>query len=300
MNWEVVIKGVRFANPVLAASGTFGFGYEFRRIASGLGGVVTKAVTVEPRAGNPPPRVAEVRSGVVNSVGLENPGLAVFQEKILPRLNGLKCRVVVNIAGKEETEFCYLAEALSAGRIDALELNLSCPNVKEGGVLFGQSPAMVERITKAVRRRTEKLLIVKLTANFVDPQETARAAEAGGADAVSLINTLFALVLDENGRPLLGGRTGGLSGPAIKPFALFCVERVARAIRVPVIGGGGIVNGRDAFEFLSAGARMITVGTANLVAPDGALRVWRELAALGRKKGWQDRAGTIGNSGRQK
>ncbi len=281
MKTTVTLGRLQFANPVIAASGTFGFGVEFKRVANRLGGIVTKAVTVSPREGNPPPRIAETASGVVNSVGLENPGIAVFKNKILPRLlKGLRCQIIVNLAGSSVEEFCRLAEALEESPVGALELNLSCPNVAEGGVTLGQCPAKVAEITAAVRRCTGKILIVKLTANFVDPRETARAAEDGGADAVSLINTLFALVVDRDGKPFLGGRTGGLSGPAIKPFALFCVERVASAVRIPVIGGGGIVSGQDAYEFLCAGAKLVQVGTASLVEPWAPLRVWEELREI--------------------
>lgn len=287
MRFEVSIRGVKFPNSVLAASGTFGFGWEFSRVANRLGGVVTKGVTLEPRAGNPPPRIAETASGVVNSVGLENPGVQVFKEKIVPHLARLKCPVLVNLAGGSVDEFCRLTELLEETPIAGLELNLSCPNVKEGGVVFGQNPQRVAEVTAAVRRRTGKLLVVKLTANFIDPRETAKAAEAGGADAVSLINTLFALVLDEEGNPLLGGRTGGLSGPAIKPFALFCVERVAGAVEIPVIGIGGIRTGRDAFEFICAGAHLVQVGAANLIRPDAAVEVVKGLREIAQGQGWR-------------
>ncbi|MEO0067913.1 MAG: dihydroorotate dehydrogenase [candidate division WOR-3 bacterium] len=295
MKGEVVVGGVRFANPVLAASGTFGYGVEFKGIANRLGGIVTKGVTLEERAGNPPPRIAEFPSGIVNSVGLENPGLIKFKRQILPKLEKIKTRILVNVAGFEVDEFIRLAEGLEEENIDGLELNLSCPNVSEGGVVFGQSPQKVEEITRAVRKRTKKLLVVKLTANFVDPRETAKAAEAAGADAVTVINTLYGLILDDNGRPFLGGRTGGISGPAIKPFALFCVDRVAGAVKIPVIGCGGIISGRDAFDFLCAGARLVQVGSANLTAPNGALRVLQELKIIiseKRIKGWESIVGT--------
>ncbi|MEO0071666.1 MAG: dihydroorotate dehydrogenase [candidate division WOR-3 bacterium] len=275
-----------FPNPVLAASGTFGFGLEFLKIANRLGGVVTKSVTLEPKKGNPPPRIAEVQSGVVNSVGLENPGIANFKANILPKLRNLKSPLIVNLAGFSVDDFCRLVEELTEDKkVAAFELNLSCPNVQKGGALFGQNPKIVEKITAAVRKRTKKPLLIKLTANFVDPLKTARAAEEGGADAVVLLNTLFALVLDEKGRAFLGGRTGGLSGPAIKPFALFCVDRVAAKVKIPVIGCGGITSGSDAFEFLCAGASLVQVGSANLISPYATLRVWQELKALLFKKG---------------
>ncbi|MGQ9708117.1 MAG: dihydroorotate dehydrogenase [bacterium] len=297
MNFNVVITGVKFSNPIIAASGTFGFGIEFKRFANLLGGVVTKAVTVEPMRGNPAPRIAEYIGGIVNSVGLENPGLKFFLKEILPQMKGLKSRVLVNVAGFGVEEFIRLAEKLTDERIDGLELNLSCPNVKQGGLILGQSPRAVEKITGAVRKTTRKLLIVKLTANFVDPAETARAAEAGGADAVTVINTLCGLVLDDDGKPFLGGRSGGISGPAIKPFALFCVDRVAAAVKIPVIGCGGIMSGKDAFDFFCAGARMVEVGTVNLVEPGGAVRVLKEFKTLCQKKGIADFGQIVGKAG---
>ncbi|MEO0022250.1 MAG: dihydroorotate dehydrogenase [candidate division WOR-3 bacterium] len=284
MNLEVILAGVKFRNPVIAASGTFGFGLEYRQIAQKLGGIVTKAITLQPRTGNPMPRIAEVCGGIVNSVGLENPGVQHFKTEILPHLRNLQSRLIVNIAGSKIDEFVQIAEMLEEDQITALELNLSCPNVREGGVLLGQNPKMVTNLISAVRKCTRKLLIVKLTANFVDPAVTARAAEDSGADAVTVINTLFGLVLDENGLPLLGGRTGGISGPAIKPFALFCVDRVAAAVKIPVIGCGGIMNGQDAYEFLCAGAKMVQVGTANLITPNRSWKIVRELTAIFRLK----------------
>uniref|UniRef100_A0A7C4GDN0 Dihydroorotate dehydrogenase n=1 Tax=candidate division WOR-3 bacterium TaxID=2052148 RepID=A0A7C4GDN0_UNCW3 len=279
------IGGCRFGNPVLTASGTFGFGLEFPDVANRLGGVVTKAVTLEPRIGNSPPRIWEFPGGVINSVGLENPGIERFRKGIEPKLRRLRCRVVANIAGFAVTEFARLAEVMEELKgVAAVEVNVSCPNVQEGGALFGQSPKLVERITRAVRRRIRKPVLVKLTACFVDPLETAKAAEAGGADAVTLINTLFGLVFDCDGRPVLGGRSGGVSGPALKPFALFCVDRVAGRIGIPVVGCGGIMNGQDARDFLNAGARMVQVGTASLRNPEAALDVLRELTQKRRRQ----------------
>lgn len=284
MNLKVVIKDAKFTNPIIAASGTFGFGQEFRRIADQLGGVVTKGVTLKPMPGNPMPRIAEVCAGIVNSVGLENPGLLKFKTEILPLLTKIKTRLIVNIAGFCWEDYCKLAEELTEEIITGLEINLSCPNVQAGGVILGQNPRIVEKITTAVRKKTKKLLIVKLTANFVDPAETAQAAENGGADAVTVINTLFGLVLNDNGLPFLGGRTGGLSGPAIKPFALYCVDRVASVVKIPVIGCGGIINGRDAFEFFCAGAKLVQVGTANLIDPTRSLKILSELKDICRRK----------------
>ncbi|MEO0080435.1 MAG: dihydroorotate dehydrogenase [candidate division WOR-3 bacterium] len=298
MNFEVQLGRTIFPNPVLAASGTFGFGLDFPRVANAIGGIVTKAITVEPRAGNPPPRIYEFPGGIINSVGLENPGLKRFRAEILPRLARLKSRLIVNIAGFSIEEFGLLAESLSSERVDGFEVNVSCPNVAEGGALFGQDPKMVERVTRVVRQQTDKTVIVKLTANFIDPVETAKAALAGGADAVTLINTLFGLALQKDGTPFLGGRTGGISGPAIKHFALFCVDRVARAVAIPVIGCGGIMNGQDALDFISAGARLVQVGTASLRNPYAPLEVWCELRLLCRKNRFKNWADVIGRTGR--
>jgi len=283
VNPQVIIGQTAFVNPVLAASGTFEFGLKFRSVANRLGGVVTKAITLQPRIGNPPPRIFEFPGGILNSVGLENPGVDKFCADVVPRTAKLRCRVVVNIAGFTAGEYGELAARLDSEPVDALEVNVSCPNVREGGALFGQQPRVVEAITALVRKRTTKTVVVKLTANFVDPVETAKAAEAAGADGVTLINTLFGLALDGNGRPFLGGRTGGVSGPALKPFALFCVDRVAAAVKIPVIGCGGVMNAADALDFLSAGARMVQVGTANLVNPEAALEVWAGLKAHAQK-----------------
>lgn len=299
MTWpEVRLGRTTFANPILAASGTFGFGLKFRPVANRLGGVVTKGITLTPRSGNPPPRIVEFAGGILNSVGLENPGLVEYCATVLPRMRRLKCRTVVNAAGFSVDEYVRLAERLDSERVDAIELNVSCPNVRQGGCAFGQDARTVARITRAVRARTKRTLIVKLTANFVDPAETARAAEAAGADAVTVINTVHGLALDEAGRPFLGGRSGGLSGPALKPFALYCVDRVAAVVKIPIVGCGGIMNGQDAADFLSAGARMVQVGTASLRDPDAPLRVWRELAGWCRKHGIGDWRRLVGRTRR--
>ncbi|MEO0074093.1 MAG: dihydroorotate dehydrogenase [candidate division WOR-3 bacterium] len=280
MSWRVTIGRVEFASPVLTASGTWGFGLEFRAVSNRVAGIVTKGITLEPRAGNPPPRIWEFAGGIVNSVGLENPGVDEYIRTILPRQERLKCRVIVNIAGFSPEEYGQLAERLTQPRIDALEVNLSCPNVKEAGVMFGQSPKQVERITRLVRDATRKPVIVKLTANFVDPVVTAKAAADGGADAVTLINTLYALVLNPDGSRFLGGGSGGMSGPALKPFALFCVERVVSATGIPVIGSGGIMSGQDALDFMNAGACMVQVGSASLRNPSAPWQVQKELRRL--------------------
>lgn len=294
MNHSVRVGRTTFPNPVLAASGTWGFGLRFRRVSDRLGGVVTKGITLEPRDGNPPPRIHEFPGGIINSVGLENPGLDEFRRRILPEMGKLKCRVVVNVAGFTADEYAHVVEGLRGRPVDAFELNVSCPNVRTGGSAFGQSPRMVETITKAARSRTNRTLIVKLTANFVDPVDTARAAVRGGADAVTLINTLHGLALGQDGRPFLGGRSGGISGPALKPFALYCVDRVAAKVDVPIIGSGGIMSGQDALDFMNAGASLVQVGTASLVDPDAALRIWLELKQTvsgSRASAWEDIVG---------
>lgn len=296
MNPQVTVGQTVFANPVLAASGTFEFGLKFPAVANRLGGVATKAITLAPRVGNPPPRIHEFPGGILNSVGLENPGLETFCREVVPRMRKLLCRIVVNIAGFTEEEYGELAARLDQEPIDALEVNVSCPNVKEGGALFGQQPRVVETITSLVRRQTRKTVVVKLTANFADPLETAKAAEAGGADGVTLINTLFGLALNRSGRPFLGGRNGGMSGPALKPFALFCVDRVAAAVKVPIVGCGGIMDYTDALDFLSAGARMVQVGSANLVNPQAALEVWTGLRSYARKKRLKDWGEIVGRT----
>lgn len=299
MNAGVKVGRASFANPVLAASGTFGFGTTFPRVAARLGGVVSKGITLQPRAGNRPPRIAEFTGGIINSVGLENPGVERFVSEVLPEMRRLGTNVVVNVAGFAVEEYAELARLLDRDGVDALELNVSCPNVKEGGAAFGQCAATVERITRAARRATRRTLIVKLTANFVDPAETARAAEAAGADAVTAINTLFGMALDPAGRPLLGARTGGISGPALKPFALYCVDRVAAAVKIPVIGSGGVMSGQDAADFLSAGARLIQVGSASLGRPDATAVVVDELFDWCRRNRISDWDAVTGRARRQ-
>jgi dihydroorotate dehydrogenase (NAD+) catalytic subunit len=297
----VRVAGVEFANPVLAASGTFGFGQEFPAVTARLGGVVTKAVTLAPRDGNPPPRIWEFPGGIINSVGLENPGLDAFCRDVLPGLARRKTRLIVNVAGFKVKEYGEVVQRLDREPVDGFELNVSCPNVKEGGTAFGQSPGAVEAITADCRRRTKKLLAVKLTANFVDPVETARAAAGAGADAVTLVNTLFGLALARDGRPFLGGRTGGISGPALKHFALYCVDRVAAAVKVPIIGSGGVMTGADAADFLSAGASLVEVGTASLADPAAPANVAEELARWVRAQGIEDIGEIVGRTrGRDK
>ena len=279
-------------NPVLAASGTFGYGREYADYLdlNRLGGLVTKGISLQPRPGNPPPRICETACGMLNAIGLANLGLDAFLAEKLPYLAELDTAVVVNLYGQSLEDFTELARALE-GRpgLAALELNVSCPNVKEGGMAFGVDPAAVARVTEAVRRATSLPLWVKLTPNVTDPVEMARAAVEAGADALTLINTLQGMAIDaRRRRPRLATVVGGLSGPAIKPVGLRMVYQVAARVEVPVIGVGGIASGEDVAEYLLAGARAVQVGTANFVDPGACLRIVRELEQFCRQEGVDD------------
>lgn len=277
----VEIAGVRLKNPVMTASGTFGFGREYGPYfdLSRLGALVVKTVTLAPRAGNPPPRVAETPCGMLNAVGLENPGADHFIREVLPGLKRYPVPLVVSIAGFSTGEYGELARLMTAaGSMEALEVNISCPNVEAGGIAFGTVPAMAAAVIREVRAHTDLPVIAKLTPNVTDIASVAGAVEEAGADAVSLINTVTGMVIDiEKRRPLLANRVGGLSGPAVRPIAVRAVWEVYRAVKAPVIGMGGIMEGRDAIEFMLAGARAVAVGTANLVDPTAADRVRREI-----------------------
>lgn len=270
VNLEVDIAGIKLKNPVITASGTFGFGREYGEFydISRLGAIVVKGLTLKPRLGNPPPRVAETPAGMINSVGLQNPGVDSFLEDELPGLLGKGACVIANINGNTIEDYCLMMEKLDRSGVSAVELNLSCPNVKEGGMAFGIEPQMVYAATREVRATGKKPLIVKLSPNVKDIVEIALAAQEGGADALSLINTLLAMDIDINTRrPTLANIFGGLSGPAVKPVALRMVYQVCGAVGIPVIGMGGIGDWRDAVQFLLAGARAVAVGTANFVNP---------------------------------
>ena len=270
INLEVNIAGLKLKNPVIAASGCFSFGREYSRFfdLNRLGEIAVKALTRQPKKGNPPPRIAETPSGILNSVGLQNPGVQVFIEKEIPFLRNYDTAIIANVAGDTVEDYEYMAETLSNADVDAIELNLSCPNVKEGCMAFGSSAEGVFKVVSTVRKKASKPLIVKLTPNVTDITEIAKAAEAGGADSVSLINTLLGMAIDaKTRRPILGNVTGGLSGPAIKPIALRMVYQVSKAVKIPVIGMGGISNGTDAVEFLLAGASAVMLGTAGFANP---------------------------------
>lgn len=272
----VEIAGVTLKNPVMTASGTFGSGMEYADFVEldRLGAVVTKGVAAVPWEGNPTPRVCETPSGMLNAIGLQNPGIDVFCERDLPFLKAHGATVIVNVCGHTEEEYVKVVDRLADEEADLLEINISCPNVKEGGVAFGTDPKAIERVTKAVKARAKQPVIMKLSPNVTDIRASARAAEAGGADAVSLINTLTGMKIDiERQTFLLANRTGGLSGPAIRPVAVRMVYEAAHAVRIPVIGMGGITCGEDAVEFLLAGAAAVSVGTANFANPRAALDV---------------------------
>lgn len=263
---RVNIAGVEFKNPVITASGTFGFGQEYARIydISRLGGISCKGTTLHERPGNPAPRIAETPSGILNSVGLQNPGVDAFIRDDLPFLKKQNTVVIANIAGSQVEDYVETVRRLQGSGVDMIELNISCPNVKEGGVSFGTSAKSVENITKQVKAVAEQPLMIKLTPNVTDITETAAAAEAGGADAVSLINTITGMKIDINTRrPILKNNTGGMSGAAVFPVALRMVWQVANRVKIPVVGMGGITKWQDAVEMLLAGASAVQIGTAN-------------------------------------
>ena len=276
MNTKVKIAGVELNNPVMTASGTFASGKEYSEFAdlNKLGAVVTKGVANIPWEGNATPRVVETASGMLNAIGLQNPGIDVFMERDIPFLKQYDTKIIVNVCGKSTEDYCDVVEKLADCPVDLLEINISCPNVKEGGIAFGQDPKAVEAITKDIKKIAKQPVIMKLSPNVTDITETARAAEAGGADALSLINTLTGMKIDVNKRKFaLANRTGGLSGPAIKPVAVRMVYQVAHAVKVPIIGMGGIMNAYDALEFILAGAKGVSVGTANFVNPSVTMEI---------------------------
>lgn len=267
---RVNIAGVEWKNPVTTASGTFGSGAEFADFVdlNQIGAVTTKGVANIPWSGNPTPRVAETYGGMMNAVGLQNPGIDLFCERDIPFLRKYDTKIIVNVCGKSMEDYCEVVERLANEDVDMLEINISCPNVKEGGIAFGQNPKAAEEITKAVKKYAKQPVIMKLSPNVTDITEMARAVEAGGADAVSLINTLTGMKIDIHRRAFaLANKTGGVSGPAIKPIAVRMVYQVANAIQLPIIGMGGIASAEDAIEFLLAGASAVSVGTANFVNP---------------------------------
>ena len=269
-NMKVKIAGIELKNPVMTASGTFGSGMEYSEFVdlSRLGAVVTKGVASVPWPGNPTPRIAEIRGGMMNAIGLQNPGIDTFCERDLPFLQKYDTAVIVNVCGHSTEEYCEVVERLADQPADMLEINISCPNVKCGGISFGQDPEAVEAITREIKRHAKQPVIMKLSPNVTDITEIARAAEAGGADAVSMINTLTGMKIDVNRRTFaVANKTAGVSGPAIHPIAVRMVYQTAQAIRIPIIGMGGITSAEDALEFILAGATAVAVGTANFRNP---------------------------------
>ena len=276
MNLSVDIAGVTMKNPVTTGSGTFGSGEEFSEFVdlSKLGAVTTKGVANVPWPGNPTPRVAEVYGGMLNAIGLQNPGINVFVERDVPYLKKAGATIIVNVCGKSEKDYVEVVERLSDEPVDLLEINVSCPNVKEGGIAFGQDPKALYEITKAVKAKAKQPIIMKLSPNVTDITEMAKAAVDAGSDALSLINTLTGMKIDIVRRDfVLANKTGGMSGPAIKPVAVRMVYQVANAVDVPIIGMGGIATAEDALEFIMAGATAVSVGTANFINPATTLEV---------------------------
>jgi len=273
---KVTIAGVELKNPVMTSSGTFGSGQEYSEFIdlSKLGAVVTKGVSNVPWEGNPTPRIAETPSGMLNAIGLQNPGMEVFIKRDLPFLKKYDTKIVVNVCGHTEKEYLEVVDRLSDEPADFLEINISCPNVKEGGIAFGQDPKAVEKITAEVKKHAKQPVIMKLSPNVTDIRIMAKAAEAGGADAVSLINTITGMKIDIDRRKFaLANKTGGLSGPAVKPVAVRMVYEASHAVKIPVIGMGGIADASDAVEFLLAGASAVSVGTASFANPYAAVEI---------------------------
>lgn len=276
MNMSVNIAGVEWKNPVTVASGTFGSGAEYSEFTdlNKLGAVTTKGVANVPWAGNPTPRVAEVYGGMLNAVGLQNPGIELFCKRDIPFLKQYDTKIIVNVCGHFTEEYVEVVKRLADEPVDMLEINISCPNVKEGGIAFGQDPKAVEAITREMKKYAKQPIIMKLSPNVTDITEMARAAEAGGADAVSLINTITGMKIDVNRRKfVLANKTGGMSGPAIHPVAVRMVYQTAQAIKIPIIGMGGIMTAEDAIEMILAGATAISVGTANFVNPKTTMEI---------------------------
>ena len=288
---QVTIAGVTLKNPVMTASGTFGSGQEYREFydLGRLGAVVTKGVAPVPWEGNPTPRVAETPSGMLNAIGLQNPGIDTFLKRDLPLLLESDTCIVVNVCGHTVEEYCEVVSRLAGAPVDLLEINVSCPNIREGGLAFGQDPKELARVTRAVRKEARQPVIVKLSPNVTDIVTMAKTAEEAGADAISLINTLLGMKIDiYNRRFVLANRTGGLSGPAIRPVAVRMVYDVAHAVSIPVIGMGGIMTGEDAVEFLMAGASAVCVGTATFHDPWAAVKVADGIEAFLEREGIED------------
>lgn len=297
MNMKVNIAGVEWNNPVTVASGTFGSGAEFAEFVdlNRLGAVTTKGVANIPWAGNPTPRVAETYGGMMNAVGLQNPGIDLFCERDIPFLKQYDTKIIVNVCGKSTEDYCEVVERLAEEDVDMLEINISCPNVKEGGIAFGQNAKAAEEITKAVKKYAKQPVIMKLSPNVTDISEMAKAVEAGGADAISLINTLTGMKIDINRRKfVLANKTGGVSGPAIHPIAVRMVYQAFHAVNVPIIGMGGIASAEDAIEMILAGASAVSVGTANFHNPAVTMEVVDGIEAYMKQYGFTSVSEMVG------
>lgn len=297
MNMKVDIAGVEWNNPVTVASGTFGSGAEFADFVdlNRLGAVTTKGVANIPWAGNPTPRVAETYGGMMNAVGLQNPGIDVFCERDIPFLRRFDTKIIVNVCGKSAEDYCEVVERLAGEDVDMLEINISCPNVKEGGIAFGQNPKAAEEITKAVKKYAKQPVIMKLSPNVTSIAEMAKAVEAGGADAISLINTLTGMKVDINRKAfVLANKTGGVSGPGIHAIAVRMVYEAASAVSVPIIGMGGIASAEDAIEMLLVGASAVSVGTANFYDPAVTMKVVDGIEKYMKEQGFETVADMVG------
>ena len=290
-NTKVHLAGVELKNPVMTASGTFGSGMEYGEFVdlNQLGAVVTKGVANTPWEGNPTPRVAEVNGGMLNTIGLQNPGIDVFIKRDIPFLSQYDTKIVVNVCGRTVEDYEEVVKKLASEPVDLLEINISCPNVKEGGIAFGQDPKSVELITRKVKNCAKQPVIMKLSPNVTDISEMARACEAGGADGISLINTLTGMKIDIYRRKFaLANKTGGMSGPAIKPVAVRMVYQAASAVKIPVIGMGGIATAEDALEFIMAGATAVSVGTANFFNPYATVEIVEGIEKFMEQQGVRD------------
>ena len=297
MKTSVNLAGVELKNPVMTASGTFGSGMEYSEFVdlNCLGAVVTKGVANVPWPGNPTPRVAEVYGGMLNAIGLQNPGIDVFMERDLPFLQQYDTKVIVNVCGKTVEDYLEVVERLADAPVDMLEINVSCPNVKEGAIAFGQKADCLYDITSAIKKKAAQPVIMKLSPNVTDITEMARAAEAAGADAISLINTLTGMKIDIHRRSfLLANKTGGMSGPAVKPVAVRMVWQCAQAVKIPIIGMGGIMNAEDALEFIMAGATAVAVGCANFINPYATQEIVSGIETFMEKEGVSDITELIG------
>lgn len=294
---KVNLAGVELKNPVMTASGTFGSGAEYSEFVdlNRLGAVVTKGVANVPWPGNPTPRIAEVYGGMLNAIGLQNPGIDVFAERDIPFLKQYDTKIIVNVCGKTTEDYLEVVERLADEPVDMLEINISCPNVKEGGIAFGQDPKAVEAITREVKKYAKQPVIMKLSPNVTDITVMAKAAEAGGADVLSLINTLTGMKIDINRRAFaIANKTGGMSGPAVKPVAVRMVYQVANAVKLPIIGMGGIATAEDALEFIMAGATAVSVGTANFYNPCATVEIVDGIERFMTKQGVADITELIG------